>query len=183
MDGGQATAEITWITSWPAACTVETDADKITEDVALNNHRTLLTRLEPGRDYRYRIVASTRDGKRIESEWRTFRTGPSAAVAGTARIEKVVLKVEKSAANGEFPVTAGLPFPKGALGSDPRLRLADDTPLQTRVLQRWSDGSAKWVLLDFTTRQTAVTVEYGGESIPSPPYRCLRSVRIRTRSP
>ena len=51
------------------------------------------------------------------------------------------------------PVTVGLPFPKGRI-RDTRLlslRTEDDVviPLQTQVLDRWSDGSVRWGLLDF----------------------------------
>jgi len=54
---------------------------------------------------------------------------------------------------GPQPVTVGLPFPKGLLPTPEALTLfdaaGDAIPLQTAVLARWSDGSAKWVLLDF----------------------------------
>jgi hypothetical protein len=50
------------------------------------------------------------------------------------------------------PVTAGIPFPRGALRDPNSLRLSGPSgavPLQTEVLARWSDGSVKWLLLDF----------------------------------
>lgn len=51
------------------------------------------------------------------------------------------------------PVSFGLPFPKGRLRDTSFLclRADDDTavPLQTRVLDRWSDGSIRWALIDF----------------------------------
>ena len=50
------------------------------------------------------------------------------------------------------PVTAGVPLPQG-FESDPgslTLRAAAGAvPLQTRVLDRWPDGSIRWLLLDF----------------------------------
>jgi len=54
---------------------------------------------------------------------------------------------------GHEPVTFGLPFPKGRV-HDPglvALRAEDGTllPLQTEVLDKWSDGSIRWALLDF----------------------------------
>src|SRR5438128_7874377 len=52
------------------------------------------------------------------------------------------------------PVTAGVPWPRGALPDTERLTLWDvhDRPiiLQSRVLDRWPDGSARWVLLDWS---------------------------------
>jgi hypothetical protein len=53
----------------------------------------------------------------------------------------------------EQPVTAGIPFPKGQLADSTHLRLlgpdGGDIPLQLRPLAHWSDGSVKWLLLDF----------------------------------
>jgi hypothetical protein len=51
------------------------------------------------------------------------------------------------------PVTCGVPFARGLLGASASLALWTDErvrlPLQTHVLDQWSDGSARWVLLDF----------------------------------
>jgi hypothetical protein len=49
------------------------------------------------------------------------------------------------------PVTFGVPFPKGILASGTTLRLVagrESVPLQTRVLDHWSDGSIRWILID-----------------------------------
>ncbi|MCC6591301.1 MAG: hypothetical protein IT168_31740 [Bryobacterales bacterium] len=158
-------ASITWLTSWPAAGEVETDdaAVKGREELKLNNHRVRLDKLAAGRTYKYRVVAKTRDDRTITSEWQTFRTEQRPTVAGTARKERLALKVEP----GELPVTTGIPFAKGVLGSDNHLRVvsggAAEAPLQTRVLQHWPDGSVKWVLLDMPAKQSNATVEYGTE--------------------
>jgi hypothetical protein len=51
------------------------------------------------------------------------------------------------------PVRFGVPFAEGALPADRALTLRGPdgslTLLQTRVLDRWADGSCRWVLLDF----------------------------------
>jgi hypothetical protein len=51
-----------------------------------------------------------------------------------------------------WPVSAGVPFPRGALRESARLALTDadgtSVPLQTATLARWPDGSVKWALLD-----------------------------------
>jgi hypothetical protein len=51
------------------------------------------------------------------------------------------------------PVTVGLPFPAGALADPDGVTLLDaaGTPVavQAQALARWSDGSVKWLLLDF----------------------------------
>jgi YetA-like protein len=68
------------------------------------------------------------------------------------------------------PVTLGIPFPKGALFNDTMLALRDEStrflPLQTHVMERWSDQSCKWVLLDFQAtvlahRKVCYTLEWG----------------------
>ena len=67
----------------------------------------------------------------------------------------VVLTVEEptGVARNAWPVTSGVPFAEGALRDPQALRLQADNggpvALQTDVLARWPDGSAKWVLLDF----------------------------------
>lgn len=50
------------------------------------------------------------------------------------------------------PVTAGVPLPRGFEADPGSLTLRADAgavPLQTRVLDRWPDGSIRWLLLDF----------------------------------
>jgi hypothetical protein len=51
------------------------------------------------------------------------------------------------------PVTCGIPWPRGLLKDTTQLRLVDPTgapvQLQTRVLDRWSDHTVRWVLLDW----------------------------------
>lgn len=52
----------------------------------------------------------------------------------------------------DWPVTFGVPIPKGLLHETAPLSLRDsegtDFPLQAEVTARWPDGSLKWVLLD-----------------------------------
>jgi hypothetical protein len=51
------------------------------------------------------------------------------------------------------PVTFGVPWPRGLLADGLALSLLDpagrNAPLQTTPLARWSDGSVKWLLVDF----------------------------------
>jgi hypothetical protein len=52
-----------------------------------------------------------------------------------------------------WPVTTGVPLPKGVIVSADQCRLTDETghelPLQSRTLAHWPDKSVKWLLLDF----------------------------------
>jgi len=140
---------LTWITTWPVQCTVELDAgQKITEPLAVQNHRVTL----PGNPTRYRITALARDGREVATDWRKFAQKPFAKPR-TKQTGRVVLRVESPANVRDWPVTSGVPFPKGTLGSARNVRLLDTkgavVPLQAAVTGRWADGSVKWVLLDF----------------------------------
>ena len=57
------------------------------------------------------------------------------------------------AGEGQGAVTCGVPWPRGALRSPDHLILRNHQgqfiSLQTRVLDRWSDGSVRWLLLDW----------------------------------
>jgi len=57
------------------------------------------------------------------------------------------------------PVTGGVPIAEGAAPECSVFELRDNqgntVPLQTSVLARWKDGSARWVLLDFQARPPA----------------------------
>ncbi len=61
------------------------------------------------------------------------------------------------------PVIVGIPFPRGLLKDVSSLRLHDSKhghlPLQTQTLARWSDGTSKWVLLDFQVSVEANTTK------------------------
>lgn len=51
------------------------------------------------------------------------------------------------------PVTVGIPIPRGRLFPGAAVRLIDDAeahrPVQLRILEKWSDGSIRWLLVDF----------------------------------
>ncbi|MEH6681439.1 MAG: hypothetical protein V7724_12890 [Sediminicola sp.] len=48
----------------------------------------------------------------------------------------------------EWPITGGVPFPKGAVFNADQIGIAG-TVTQKRILSRWADGSIKWALLDY----------------------------------
>lgn len=157
---------LTWITSWAARCTVAYGDGKVIEEpLAANNHRVLLAGLKPGESTRCRISAETRDGKEVtsgrrECAWEEPAERPTPAAG------RVSLRVEPPSGAGErlrdWPVTSGVPFARGTLGSDRHVRLLDSggdvLPLQAKVTGRWPGGSVKWLLLDF--RHSGATAEY-----------------------
>jgi hypothetical protein len=68
------------------------------------------------------------------------------------------------------PVTCGVPWPRGKLREDSCLILRDDggeqVPLQTRILDRWPDGSVRWLLLDWQASVRGPAHYRLGVSIP-----------------
>ncbi|QEL16201.1 RIFT barrel domain-containing protein [Limnoglobus roseus] len=91
------------------------------------------------------------------------------------------------------PVTVGLPWPRGAVTDERQFQLvgsAGTGTLQTKVLDRWPDGSVRWCLFDFLATWDGRAGESGyrvevGEPIPreaSPlvVHRENNSLRIET---
>jgi exo-rhamnogalacturonan lyase-like protein len=96
-----------------------------------------------------------------------------------APIELVPLTPQSSAVfrAGE-PITFGIPVPKGALTTPARLCVVDADgrygDVQSTVLDRWADGSIRWLLVDFQThcsadeRGTAFTLRSVEAGVASP---------------
>jgi len=70
------------------------------------------------------------------------------------------VKEPSNVARKNWPVTSGIPFPRGMLKDPSKVRLVHvigeqpplqmrELPLQTRALAHWLDGSIRWLLLDF----------------------------------
>jgi hypothetical protein len=147
---------LTWISSWAVACMIEFKSDAaIEESGAVNNHRVVIPGLEPGKTVRYRITGKRPDGQQVASSWISYtRLAPvEPLTTASGRIPLEVIAGDEKVPAGAWPVTCGIPFPKGELGSERNVMLADGAgrtvPLQTEVTSRWSDGSVRWLLLDF----------------------------------
>jgi len=174
---------LTWITTWPAACTVEYGASqdstrKVTEDTPLANHRLYLPDVRKGERYRYRIIAETPEGKRVVSDEAAFLFSAPEPFAGSVKRERIALTVENPHAFSlsVFPITCGVPFARGAFGDVGAARLLDEdgTPvvLQPAPAVRWQDGSVKWLRVSFPatvkpSSSRAYTLEYGTEVKPT----------------
>lgn len=165
---------LTWISTWATKCTVDytlgNTSTAITESFRSQNHRVALEKVRPGDSVRYRIRATARNGREVSSGWREAAWNPLLEPP-TRRTESVSLEVTPPAdAAGrltDWPVTSGVPFPGGALGSARNVRLLNadgkTVPLQARVTGRWADGSVKWLLLDFrhSGGSATYTLEFG----------------------
>ena len=65
-----------------------------------------------------------------------------------------------------WPVSQGLPFPRGVLAEPDHVSLKDETgrttPCQASALTRWPDGSVKWLLIStFAPKTSRCHLEYG----------------------
>lgn len=94
-----------------------------------------------------------------------------------------VSETEGIARRGE-PVTLGVALPSGALASGQAARVEDDdgasVPASTRVLERWPDGSARWLLVDFLATSSAwgspkYRVRAGEPAAASPALKVTRA--------
>jgi len=87
--------------------------------------------------------------------------GHSAAAASDAPTLYVEVEDPLGIARRAWPVSAGVPFPQGALRDVAHLRLraeADATravPVQSRTLSHWPDGSVRWAWIDWQTDLTS----------------------------
>lgn len=168
---GRLVGEVTFITTWPALCTVTAEGQTPqTDPEPLANHRFWLADVKPGQTYKVTVETQTPEGEAVKQQ--TSFTAAIQPPKGTVARAALPLTCENQYANElkGWPVTQGLPFPQGALVSADNLRLMNsagqEIPLQVTVLGYWPDYSIKWALLDFQTdlaaRQTAkFMLQYG----------------------
>jgi len=169
--------QFTWITSWPASCTVEWAGPRSgsrKESDRANNHRLRVPDFAPGEAFRFRVTAEAPDGSTVTSPWQSVGRPPEMPTAGAARRERLELRARDPLGRTKlpeavWPLTFGVPFPKGVLASEAHLRLIDkqgrEAALQARTLARWDDRTIKWVLLDAQTPASGgdFSLEYGSE--------------------
>ncbi len=157
---GKDLLRLTWITTWPAACTVELAAPgeaplSQQEAAPVANHRMYVEGLRPGAQYRFRIVAPKPDGTVVRTADQTYTFRPAQPFAGSVTRAELPLKVENpyGFAVTATPISSGVPFARGELGDPSHVRLlsptGDEVPRQTRATAYWLDGSIKWLLVSF----------------------------------
>src|SRR6478672_11005647 len=82
--------------------------------------------------------------------------------------------------SGATPVTFGVALPKGVVADEMQWRLRsspdDMLPVQTRILDRWHDGSARWMLVDAQVTAAQPNLDFVLE--PAATARTVRSLTI-----
>lgn len=176
---GKLKARLTWVTSWPSRCKVDYGTNQpAVEPEPLSNHRLILEDVEAGQTIKYRIRAPKPDGGEVQSDEMTLTVSSPARPGGNAICEKVTLRVQNP---HDFdidacPVSSGVPFGRGEIGTLAQMRLLDSTGtpivMQAQELARWDDGSIKWALVSFQAevlaKETGIfALEYGKDVSPS----------------
>lgn len=171
---------VTWVSSRAARSRLEyRESDDsnwgqgISEEEALSNHRLVLKDLKPGAGYRFRVRTPLPDGGESVVEGEPFLAEFPAPVRSRALRQRVELQIKfpDGASSEPLPVTSGVPFPTGALGSPAQVRLVSiqgqEIPAAVRPTSWWKDGSLKWILLDFSAspEQEPIILEYGSEVV------------------
>ncbi len=105
----------------------------------------------------------------------------SASAAG--QVVNISVEEPSGVVRQGWPVTSGIPLPRSALSDPQHVVLLDasgtQVPLQTEALTRWSDGSIRWLLLDFQvdlapSQKKAFSLRHGPETKPQPFSKPLR---------
>ena len=103
-------------------------------------------------------------------------------------VRSIPLHVDEPAGvdRAAWPVTFGVPFPRGEVASAGNVRLVDgvdaEVPLQVTRTAVWPDGSLKWGLLDFQTdlaagRDRTLQLQFGAGVTRRAPETPLKVVR------
>src|SRR5262249_32686231 len=105
------------------------------------------------------------------------RRRPHVEVSGTDRVGEVCeLRVsaagEGSRSRVAEPLTVGVPVPPGLCADGAAVRLLDaggrEMPIDARTLERWPDGSVRWVLVDFQGEPGVYRARFDGHAAPYP---------------
>lgn len=148
---------ISWTTTWPGRSRFEygttTEYGQVAEEDCYRIvHKARLSGLDPDATYHGRAVGFARDGSPYYGPDITFDAKgiiPPETQADTARVPLTVRNQHDFALTG-WPTTAGVPFPRGVLGSADNVRILRDggeVPAQIKPTGTWPDGSVKWVLV------------------------------------
>jgi hypothetical protein len=177
------TVTISWTTTRPCPTKLEYGSDSslgesFESDGNCLVHRVVLKGLDPQKTYRARAIGTSRDGTLFfgeEFEFRVAAPGPPETTEDFCSVPLAVRNPHPAAVE-DWPITTGVPFPQGQLGSAEDVRLVYDekeVPVQVRLAARWPDGSVKWLLVSFTADvpeqgESEYQLQYGCDVQPAP---------------
>ncbi len=150
---------ISWTTTWPSPTRLAYGLNAQYGQTAGDDppclvHRVVLEGLDPAATYHAQALGIGPDGKAVASDDFTFRAAPPAAPALRKETFTIPLAVRNphAFAVAQWPITTGVPFAQGTLGSEEQVRLVrgeEEVPAQVQLTARWPDGSVKWLLVTF----------------------------------
>jgi len=124
-------------------------------------------------------AAAARQAAPLQRATWSFRKEAGNWRAAEAKLTRVPLRIPPTAATREtvFPITTGVPLPKGALFDPARARVVDaagnEVASQKIVRSRWHepDGSIRWLGLDFDAllapgQESGYALEFGTDARP-----------------
>src|SRR5438067_2246926 len=119
--------------------------------------------------------------------WRCFHRGPSRTNGSI----DVKCPIDVTIPPGDYrrgePITIGVPLSPGGCHDPGSMTLIDPTgqpiDVQTRPLDRWTDGSARWILLDFQSEGPGGTTNRYYLSWPDEIAAPSRTPAERTATP
>jgi hypothetical protein len=171
---------LSWTTTWPAPTRFEYGLDarygtKVqTADPCLV-HRVVLEGLKPQTRYHGRAIGTRRDGQEYAGPDFEFSVAPPSVPPTQAGIQSIPLTVANPHLQQaqSWPISTGIPFPQGVLGSVDHVRLMGpkgEVQVQVRLTARWPDGSVKWLLASFLADSPAggtalYRLEYGRDVV------------------
>lgn len=151
-------AIVSWTTTWPSPTRLVYGPDSnfgaaAGDDASCLVHRVVLDGLDAATTYHAQASGVDRDGKPVLGEPFTFRpVAPTPKIHGESFSVPLAVRNPHAFAVARWPITTGVPFAQGRLGSPENVRLVqgnEETPAQVRLTARWPDGSVKWLLITF----------------------------------
>ena len=184
-------AFITWTTNRPASGTLKWGAEKragrrVRLAKALCCHEIVLDKVERGKVYSYELQLKDRTGNLSAKYSGKFQTNIPSPKSKTSRMRlSLHLKRAASVPAGGWPVSVGVPFPKGVLGSAAEVSAVErdksEMPCQARAMTGWPDGSVQWALVDFKADgQNDFALEFGSAVTANERDDSLKVVKGRT---
>ena len=150
---------VSWTTTWPCPTRFEYGTEAAYGKLLENEtncmvHRVVLEELQADTQYHGRAVGTAKDGSAFLGDDYVFTATIRKPPATAEGLHSVALTVGNphSFALSDWPVTTGVPFPRGRLADLDRVRLmSDDNEMaaQVSLAARWPDGSVKWLLVSF----------------------------------
>lgn len=174
--GTEGAVSISWTTTWPSDTSFEYGRTTryglaASEECSRLVHKVRLEGLDPSATYHGRAVAKDRAGSPYYGPDITFSAKGNPAPQTQARTTDVPLVVRNPHTFDavDWPVTGGVPFPRGVLGNAENVRVTlngQEIAAQIKPTGTWPDGSIKWVLVTLLADvpaggQTDYTLQFG----------------------